>query len=68
MTVNGKTKHHSVDDHSSATQLWWSMQAEARGITQPTRSGVRVTDMAAFIRDGIPLPRTQTPRNNRHDR
>ncbi len=54
--INGKVRTFVLADYPNTAALWWAMQEEGRGIRRPETQGVRVHDMAAFIRDAVPLP------------
>ncbi len=43
-------------EHTNAQDLWWHILETTYGVTRPPSAGVGVVDMAAFIRDAVPLP------------
>lgn len=60
--IDGKVRTYDTNQFSSAAAVWWTMQEEALGIQRPASGRVGVADMAAFIRDAVPLKHSQQPK------
>ena len=60
--IDGKVRTYDTSQFPSAAAVRWTMQEEALGIVRPTGGRVSVVDMAAFIRDAIPLKHSHQPK------
>jgi len=56
LAINGVVVVLSQNEHKNAQDLWWHILDTTYGMTRPKPGGVGVDDMAAFIRDAVPLP------------
>ncbi len=56
LDLNGPVVEFAPTEHRNAQDLWWSIAEATYGITRPDPPGIGVQDMAAFIRDAVPLP------------
>ena len=54
-SINGTVHSYETNRYSNGSHLWWSMQEEMRGVVRPESHGVSVHDMAAFMRDAVPV-------------
>lgn len=60
--INGKIHIYDTSQFPNPAAVWWTMQEDALGIKRPATGQVSVSDMAAFIRDGIPLKHSRQPK------
>jgi hypothetical protein len=56
LAINGVVVVLFPNEHNNAQDLWWHILDTTYGMTRPKPGGVGVDDMAAFIRDAVPLP------------
>lgn len=60
--IDGKVRTYDTSQFPNAAAVWWTMQEEALGIKRPVGGRVGVADMAAFIRDAVPLKHSHQPK------
>ena len=57
LAIDGAIVTLIPSEHTNAQDLWWHILETTYGVTRPPPGGVGVNDMAAFIRDAVPLPK-----------
>jgi len=60
--IDGKIRIYDTSQFPNPAAVWWTMQEEVLGIKRPTAGRVSVGDMAAFIRDAVPLKHSHQPK------
>jgi len=60
--INGEVRTYDTSQYPNAAAIWWAMQEEMLGVVRPQTGRVSVADMAAFIRDAVPLKHSHQPR------
>lgn len=60
--IDGKIRTYDTSQFPNPAAVWWTMQEEALGIRRPAAGRISVADMAAFIRDAVPLKHSHQPK------